>query len=77
MDLLNLEFKGKVCMANPLFGTTSMHAAALFSSFGEKKAKKFFADLKNNELKLLSSNGEVRRRVSSGGVFQDSCRLKL
>jgi iron(III) transport system substrate-binding protein len=66
MDLLNPEFKGKVCMANPLFGTTSMHAAAIFVLFGEKKAKKFFADLKENKLKLLSSNGEVRRRVSSG-----------
>lgn len=66
MDLLNPEFKGKVCMANPLFGTTSMHAAAIFVSFGENKAKKYFSDLKNNQLKLLSSNGEVRRRVSSG-----------
>ncbi len=66
MDLLNPEFKGKVCMANPLFGTTSMHAAAILVSFGEDKAKKYFSDLKNNKLKLLSSNGEVRRRVSSG-----------
>jgi iron(III) transport system substrate-binding protein len=66
MDLLNPQYKGKVCMANPLFGTTSMHAAAIFVALGEEKAKKFFADLKNNGLKLLSSNGEVRRRVSSG-----------
>ena len=66
MDLLNPDYKGKVCMANPLFGTTSMHAAAIFVAFGEEKAKVFFTDLKNNGLKLLSSNGEVRRRVSSG-----------
>ena len=66
MDLLNPEFKGKVCMANPLFGTTSMHAAAIFVSFGDKKARQYFADLKTNKLKLLSSNGEVRRRVSAG-----------
>ncbi|MCK5829335.1 MAG: extracellular solute-binding protein [Methylococcales bacterium] len=66
MDLLNPDYKGKVCIANPLFGTTSMHAAAIFVSFGEKKAKQFFVDLKNNGLKLLSSNGEVRRRVSAG-----------
>ncbi|RLA18924.1 MAG: iron ABC transporter substrate-binding protein [Gammaproteobacteria bacterium] len=66
MDLLSPEYKGNICMANPLFGTTSMHAAALFVSFGEEKAKQYFADLKNNGLKLLSSNGEVRRRVSSG-----------
>jgi len=66
MDLLNPEYKDKVCMANPLFGTTSMHAAAIFVSFGEAKAKQFFADLKNNGLKLLSSNGEVKKRVSTG-----------
>jgi len=66
MDLLNPDFKGKVCMANPLFGTTSMHAAAIFTYLGDNKAKQFFANLKKNKLQLLSSNGEVRRRVSSG-----------
>ena len=66
MDLLNPHFKGRVCMANPLFGTTSMHAAALFVLLGDDKAKQFFTDLKKNKLQLLSSNGEVRRRVSSG-----------
>lgn len=66
MDLLNPSFSGKVCMANPLFGTTSMHAAALFELLGDEKAKQFFTRLKKNKLQLLSSNGEVRRRVSSG-----------
>jgi len=51
MDLLDERFKGKACIANPLFGTTSMHAAALFGGLGEAK---------------LSSNGEVRRRVAAG-----------
>ncbi len=65
-DLTKPEFQGKVCMANPLFGTTSMHAAAIFAFFGDEKAKQFFEDLKKNKLQLLSSNGEVRRRISSG-----------
>src|SRR5215207_972374 len=30
-DLADARFKGKACIANPLFGTTSMHAAALFA----------------------------------------------
>lgn len=66
MDLLDSHFKGKVCMANPLFGTTSMHAAALFARLGNEKAEKFFEDFTANAGKMLSSNGEVRRRVANG-----------
>ena len=66
MDLLDPRFKGKACIANPLFGTTSMHAAALFSVLGEEKAKSFFAGFVDNSGKILSSNGEVRRRVAAG-----------
>jgi iron(III) transport system substrate-binding protein len=65
-DLADGRFKGQSCMANPLFGTTSMHAAALFQSLGDNDAKKFFQSLVDNDLKILSSNGEVRRRVANG-----------
>jgi iron(III) transport system substrate-binding protein len=66
MDLLDPRFKGKACIANPLFGTTSMHAAALFAVLGEDKAKAFFEGFSANGGKMLSSNGEVRRRVAAG-----------
>ena len=66
MDLLDPRFKGKACMANPLFGTTSMHAAAFFAVLGEDKAKEFFEGFISNGGTLLSSNGEVRRRVAAG-----------
>jgi len=66
MDLLGKRFKNKVCIANPLFGTTSMHAAALFAVLGEEKAKAFFEGFIKNSGEILSSNGEVRRRVASG-----------
>jgi iron(III) transport system substrate-binding protein len=65
MDLLDSRFGGRAAMANPLFGTTSMHAAALFSALGEK-AKAFFEGFTANGGKVLSSNGEVRRRVANG-----------
>ncbi len=65
-DLADPRFKGQACLANPLFGTTSMHAAALFQAFGDEQAKKFFHSLADNEVKILSSNGEVRRRVANG-----------
>jgi iron(III) transport system substrate-binding protein len=64
--LTDAKWKGKACVANPLFGTTSMHAAALFETMGEEKARAFFAALTANEVKMLSSNGEVKRRVAAG-----------
>ena len=65
-DFLDPQWKGKACLANPLFGTTSMHAAALFDVMGEAKAKEFFQALRANGVKMLSSNGEVKRRVAAG-----------
>lgn len=66
MDLTDPRFKGKATMANPLFGTTSMHAAALFDALGDEKAREFFEDFLENDGTILSSNGEVRRRVAGG-----------
>ena len=66
LDLANPKFKGKGCIANPLFGTTSMHAAALFQALGDAKAKEFFTAMKENGVSILSSNGEVKRRVAAG-----------
>jgi iron(III) transport system substrate-binding protein len=66
MDLLDPRFKGRACIANPLFGTTSMHAAALFQVLGEEKARQFFRQFIENGGVIVSSNGEVRRRVAAG-----------
>lgn len=66
LDLANAEFASSSCIANPLFGTTSMHAAALFSQLGESEARAFFNDFTSNGGRMLASNGEVKRRVSNG-----------
>ena len=65
-DLIAPRFKGKACIANPLFGTTSMQAAAIFEVLGEQKAKEFFEAMTANNVKMVSSNGEVKRRVADG-----------
>ncbi len=64
--LADSRFRGKACMANPLFGTTSMHVAALFQVMGDEQARALLQSLVDNEIKVLSSNGEVRRRVANG-----------
>ena len=66
LELTDPRFRGRACLANPLFGTTAMHAAALFSVLGEDVAERFFDDFAANGGRILSSNGEVRRRVAAG-----------
>ncbi len=56
----------RACMANPLFGTTSMHAAALLQQLGSAGAQLFFEDFAKHGGRMLASNGEVKRRVGSG-----------
>jgi len=67
-DLTKDVFKGKVAIANPLFGTTTFHISALFEILGDKKMKRFLTDLKNNEVVIATSNGDVRKKVVQGEV---------
>jgi iron(III) transport system substrate-binding protein len=67
LDLANnIELRGRTCIANPLFGTTSMHVATLFVVFGDKAARAYLKGLTRNGIRMVSSNGEVKRRVSEG-----------
>jgi iron(III) transport system substrate-binding protein len=50
--------KGKAVIANPLFGTTTAYVAALFTIWGDDKAKQFLNDLKANQVKVSTGNGE-------------------
>ena len=67
-DLANPRWKGQTAMANPLFGTTTMHVAALFTAWGDEKARAFMDSLKANNVRIASSNGEVKRLVAGGEV---------
>jgi iron(III) transport system substrate-binding protein len=66
--LTDPRWKGQTAIANPLFGTTTMHVAALFTAWGDERAQAFLADLTANAVRLASSNGEVKRLVASGEV---------
>jgi len=66
MDLADARYQGRACLANPLFGTTSMHAASLFALLGKEDAKRFFDKFLANGGQMASSNGDVRRRVAEG-----------
>ena len=59
-------FTGRSVMANPLFGTTTSQVAALFTILGDNKAKAFMDSVKNNGVKITTSNGESADFVASG-----------
>src|SRR6185436_15342315 len=67
-DLAAARFKGRTAIANPLFGTTTMHVAAWSVLWGEGGVRKFLQELKDAGAKIASSNGEVKRLVASGEV---------
>ena len=67
-DLTKEQYRGKVAIANPLFGTTTFHIAALFTTVGDEKAKQFLVDLKSNDVVIATSNGDVKKRVVQGEI---------
>jgi iron(III) transport system substrate-binding protein len=67
-DLIDPKWKGKIGIAKPLFGTTATHAACLFSAWGEDAARKYFLDLKANQVQILSGNKQVATAVGSGEI---------
>ena len=60
------SWKGKAVMAHPLFGTTTVGIAALFTLWGDGRAKAFMEDMMKNGVKISTSNGESSDLVASG-----------
>jgi iron(III) transport system substrate-binding protein len=58
LDYTNEKWKNKAVIANPLFGTTTSWVAALFTLWGNEKAKDFMKKMKDNSVKISTSNGE-------------------
>jgi iron(III) transport system substrate-binding protein len=65
LDYTNPIYRGKATIANPLFGTTTVHIAALFTLWGDEKTKEFMQKLKENQVTISSSNGESADFVAS------------
>jgi iron(III) transport system substrate-binding protein len=67
-DLADPRFRGDAAIASPLFGTTTVHVAALAWRWGEMEAQAYLDRLRENGVRVASSNGEVRRLVEAGEV---------
>jgi iron(III) transport system substrate-binding protein len=58
--------KGRAAIANPLFGTTTAYVAALFTIWGDERAHTFMNQMKDNQVKVTTSNGESADFVAAG-----------
>src|SRR5215216_2646424 len=68
-DLANPRWKGQVALADPRFGSTSFHVAALYAEVGDARADDFFRKLKANDVKIVDGNSVVRDMVARGDVL--------
>lgn len=67
-DLAEPRWRGQVAMADPRFGSTSFHVAALYALAGDEKMDDFFRRLKANGVKVVDGNSVVRDLVARGEV---------
>ena len=67
-DLADPKWKGQVAMADPRFGSTSFHVAALYSTAGDEKMDDFFRRLRANGVRIVDGNSVVRDMVARGEV---------
>jgi iron(III) transport system substrate-binding protein len=67
-ELADPQWKGQVAMADPRFGSTSFHVAALYALAGDAKMDDYFRRLKQNGVRIVDSNSAVRDLVARGDV---------
>ncbi len=67
-DLLKPEWKNRVAIANPLFGTTNTQLATWWSQWGPDRTKDFLTALKANGTRIVPGNGPARDLVASGEI---------
>lgn len=68
-DLAEPRWKGKVAIANPLFGTTRGHVAALMAAWGEADFEQYLRRLRSNQTVLADGNAKAVALVARGEVL--------
>ena len=66
LDLTDPQWKSKVAMAKPQFGTTATQAACLFEVLGTDAAREFYRGLKANDVQIVAGNKQAATGVSEG-----------
>jgi iron(III) transport system substrate-binding protein len=68
-DLADPRWKGNAAIADPRFGSTSFHVAALYAQVGDAKMDDFFRRLAAVAVRVVDSNSTVRDLVVRGEVM--------
>jgi iron(III) transport system substrate-binding protein len=68
-DLADPRWKGQVAIADPRFGSTSFHVAALYAEVGDDRADEFFRRLRANDVNVVDGNSVVRDMVARGDAL--------
>jgi iron(III) transport system substrate-binding protein len=66
-DLTDPQWYERTGIAKPLTGLSATHAACLFQTWGDVKAREFFVAVKRNA-RILLSDREVAQAVASGSL---------
>ena len=69
LDLADARWKGHVAIADPRFGSTSFHVAALYATLGDERADDYFRRLKANDVTIVDGNSVVRDVVARGEMW--------
>jgi iron(III) transport system substrate-binding protein len=67
-DLADARWRDQVAIADPRFGSTSFHVAALYAAAGDQRMDEFFRALKANGVRVVAGNSVVRDLVARGEV---------
>jgi iron(III) transport system substrate-binding protein len=65
-DLLDSNWKGRLVMASPEFGTTGGDVASWFVHYGQARAREILQGLRTNGIRLVSGNSTAVRMVATG-----------
>lgn len=65
-ELVEERYHGQVAIADPRFGTTGSHFAALLALWGEERYRRYLEALVANSVQVVAGNSASRDRVLSG-----------
>jgi iron(III) transport system substrate-binding protein len=68
LELAEPRWRGETAMANPLFGSTTTEAVALFQVLGPERARSYYRQRKSNGTRVVDGNGPAADEVQRGSV---------
>lgn len=69
LALCSSRWEGQTAMANPLFGTTATEAAALFQTWGAKRAQSFFRARARFGTRIVAGNSMAAEECAAGRIW--------